>query len=301
MRTSEQITELATAVSKAATKFPKIERRCTATVYPKDKDKKPYSYDYADLDDVLSAVRSPLAENGVILSHDAKLIREPLCLEVTARLEHSSGQWKESDPLPMPLEGTMSVTQQIGSAYTYGRRYTSQAILGISTEADDDGNVAGDQEAETGRRQRQPKPPCPKCGKPEFVYEDRQKGGWFCWKTKGGCGHNWLPVDEQPPANVSEAKQIADEHGMTTADKLPAKQHTPTFQLFKDRLAKFDAAAPDSSKKLTAAEDFIYKEWSGRKAITDAEKQELDFMVAEIQKEIDGHKQLHKEAAGAAA
>lgn len=247
MKTSEQINELSAALAKAATKFPKIERGCTAKVFPKKEGAQPYSYDYADLDDVLSAVRGPLAENGVTLSHDAKMIREPMCLEVTARLEHSSGQYKESEPLPMPLEGTMSLAQQIGSAYTYGRRYTSQGILGISTEADDDGGAAGGVESENKRKQ--PKPACPECGKPDHVYEDRQKGGFFCWKKpeqgKHGCGHNWLPADEQPNDTAKpngKAKEIAKEHGLTTGDKVakPAKSWVATGEELIGRANSFE-------------------------------------------------------------
>lgn len=228
MKTSEHINELTAALAKASSKFTKIERGRTATVYPKDSNKKPYSYDYADLDDVLSAIRGPLAENGVVISHDAKPTkkisgdgpgeREAWEVEVICRLEHSSGQWKESSPFTLPCEGTMPVAQQAGSANTYARRYTTQNMLGLSTEADDDGNAAGGNEADTGsRQQRAPKPPCPKCETNTHVYEDRQKGGFFCWKQKGGCGHNWLPEQEK---SIDELKESGK---LTTADKLPSK------------------------------------------------------------------------------
>lgn len=252
MKTSQETSELSSAMAKATAKFPKIERGCTAKVFPKKEGAQPYSYDYADLDDVLSAVRGPLAENGVTLSHDAKLIREPLCLEVTARLEHSTGQFRESEPLPMPLEGTMSLAQQIGSAYTYGRRYTSQGILGISTEADDDGHGAGGQDAETGRRERQPNPVCPQCGSNENVIKGKAEygGGWLCWKKpdqgKHGCGHKWQdePVDE-PPKNgkKSAAQKVADEHGLTTADKMLSVAVKSAFEKLSAAVAAHDTMA----------------------------------------------------------
>jgi len=234
VRTSEQIAELSAALAKAAAKFPTVHRGRTATVYPKDKEKRPYSYDYADLDDVLSAVRGPLAENGLTLWHDCKVTRDPLCVEVTARLDHSSGQFKESDPLPMPCEGTMSAAQQIGSASTYGKRYTSQNILGISTEADDDGNAAADHDATTEQRApRQPNPTCPKCGTNENVIKGKAEfgGGWLCWKKpeqgKHGCGHKWqdTPAPEaEPPKANGKAAAVAAEHGMKTGLDLEAEQ-----------------------------------------------------------------------------
>lgn len=243
MKTSEQTNELAAALAKAASTFPKIERGRTATVYPKDSSKKPYSYDYADLDDVLSAVRLPLAENGLTISHDCRVTRDPLCLEVIARLDHASGQWKESEPLPMPCEGTMSAAQQIGSAYTYGRRYTSQAILGISTEADDDGHAAGDLDSELGRKEE--RPACPQCGtnKSVIIGKPEYGGGFVCYAKKGGCGHKWQPEPEQPfgaPREgeaKSKAKKVAQEHGMKTADELP-----PPSASHKKALDKISAA-----------------------------------------------------------
>lgn len=61
---------------------------------------------------------------------------------VTTRLIHESGQWIES-AYPFAI----SKPQEMGSAYTYARRYSLAAICGIASEDDDDGNSA--QGAET--------------------------------------------------------------------------------------------------------------------------------------------------------
>lgn len=37
--------------------------------------------------------------------------------------------------------------------------------------------------------------PCPRCGTKGFVYVSRKAPGWFCWKTKGGCGYEFTPED----------------------------------------------------------------------------------------------------------
>lgn len=288
MKTSEQINELAAALAKAAQEFPPIPRNCEAKIRGKD-DKPGRTYHYADLDDVLSAVRVPLAKNGLVLTFDCRVTEQPFVAFVTARLCHASGQWKESEPLPIPCEGFMSTAQQIGSANTYGKRYTAQNMLGISTEQDDDGATAGGlDDVDTGRRAQ--KPACPGCGTSMHVYEDRQKGGFFCWKAKGGCGQNWLPGDEQPPADPpkvngkkSPAKEIADQHGMQTADQLEDSQWVKAI---KQKLDAIDRTAPNAGERLTKAEDYIYEQHKA-KAITDAEKHKLDFLVAEIQKEID--------------
>lgn len=196
MRTSDTISELAKAVAAASLEFPPIERGRTAKVRMKNGGE--YSYDYADLADVLSAVRGPLAKHGVSISHDCVVLRDPLRVETTARLEHASGEWKESSPLSLPCDGLMSETQQVGSACSYGRRYTTQAILGLSTDSDDDGNAAGGADATTAKRE--PLGPCPKCGKTSSVIAGKAEhgGGIVCWKKRNdGCGHTWA-TDAHP-------------------------------------------------------------------------------------------------------
>jgi len=133
MKKSETIKELAAALAKAAEEFPVIERGRTAKVVTKAGGS--YSYEYADLDDILSAVRKPLAKNGVTLSHDCIVVRDndgmTIGVETTAELLHASGEWKQSAPLYIPCDGTMSAAQLIGSGCTYGKRYTAQDILGL--------------------------------------------------------------------------------------------------------------------------------------------------------------------------
>lgn len=199
MRTSDSIKELAAAVAQARLEFPKIERGCTAKVRMKNGGE--YSYDYADLSDVLAAVSKPLAKYGVSISHDCVTKYEPLRVETTVRLEHSSGEWKESSPLCLPCDGLMSETQQIGSACTYGRRYTTQAILGISTETDDDGNGAGGNDATTTPRAELP--PCPKCKTNKAVIKSKfDDADYVCFKGKKGCGAKWFV--EAPPAEETQ-------------------------------------------------------------------------------------------------
>jgi NAD-specific glutamate dehydrogenase len=93
----------------------------------------------------------------------------------------------------------------------------------------------------------------------------------------------------------SRAKRVAQQNNMKTGDAVKTLSQT-----IKDGLGSIDSASADASQRLTKAEDFIYKSRKENK-LTDAEKQELDFMVADIQKEIDGHRAMDREAAGAAA
>lgn len=190
METEMNLAPLSEALAKAAEKFPAIERSCTAKVITKDGGQ--YSYDYADLDDVLRAVRPHLAAQGLTLSHDHVVIREPLAVETTAILRHASGASIKTPALYIPCDGKMAPAQLVGSACTYGRRYTTQAILGLSTESDDDGNGASGNDASTSKKE--PLPACPKCDKGSSAVipgKAEYGAGLLCFAKKGGCGHSW--------------------------------------------------------------------------------------------------------------
>lgn len=93
---------------------------------------------YAPLSDILNLARPLLFEHGL------SLIQSPGGSEndvsVTTLIVHKSGQWIESDPLI--LKPDKVTPQGAGSAITYARRYAVSAMLGISSEDDDDGNHA---------------------------------------------------------------------------------------------------------------------------------------------------------------
>jgi hypothetical protein len=91
---------------------------------------------YADLGDVIDAVKPPFAKHG--LSYVQFPVTGENSVGVTTRLMHSSGEWLEQDYF-IPL-GKMDA-QAAGSAITYARRYALQSIAGIPSE-DDDGNAA---------------------------------------------------------------------------------------------------------------------------------------------------------------
>jgi hypothetical protein len=79
-------------------------------------------------------------------------------LEVKTRLWHSSGEWIESDWMTMPVDARHA--QAVGSASTYGRRYSISALLGLVTDEDDGGNLAA-QNARNNSANTRPTPPNP--------------------------------------------------------------------------------------------------------------------------------------------
>lgn len=120
--------DLVAALARAQAKFPAITKAHTNPHY---KSK------YADLSDVLAAVRPVLAAESVFVS-------QPIQTDDEGRvtLETSLAGYGErlSSALPLYLDGM--TPQQLGSTLTYYRRYMLASMLGVAAEDDDDGNAA---------------------------------------------------------------------------------------------------------------------------------------------------------------
>lgn len=105
---------------------------------------------YADLASILDACREPLATNG--LSYMQRVTSCAEGVRVTTMLLHSSGEWVR-DTCIMPV--AQRTPQGMGSAITYGRRYSLAALVGVAAEEDDDGNAAS-APVDSGFRSAQP-------------------------------------------------------------------------------------------------------------------------------------------------
>lgn len=127
MNQSETIEKLAEALAKAQGQ---IEGAGKNKQNPHLKSK------YADLASAWDACRAPLSENGLSIVQFTE--GGPADVTVTTRLIHSSGQWLESS---LTVRATKPDAQGLGSAITYGRRYSLMAMVGIAPE-DDDGQAA---------------------------------------------------------------------------------------------------------------------------------------------------------------
>jgi hypothetical protein len=90
---------------------------------------------YADLSAVAESVDEALAKHGLTYIQPLEYVKEALC--VVTRLTHTSGEELLST-FPLP-PGT---PQQMGSAITYGRRFSLCSLLGICADDDDDANAA---------------------------------------------------------------------------------------------------------------------------------------------------------------
>ena len=90
---------------------------------------------YADLSNIIESIREPLQEAGLAYSQFPTGENG-----LTTILMHAeSGEYLESTYQMTPVKND---PQGQGSVITYQRRYALSAILGLSTENDDDGNEA---------------------------------------------------------------------------------------------------------------------------------------------------------------
>jgi hypothetical protein len=128
MQTSEHIDKLAPAL---------VQVQTHAGPALKQSNNPAFKSKYADLASCWEAVREPLAKAQIFVMQEAALIDAGV--SVTTRLLHASGQWLQTDPLIVPL-GKRDA-HGLGSAITYGKRYSLSAALGIVAD-DDDGNAA---------------------------------------------------------------------------------------------------------------------------------------------------------------
>lgn len=135
MLKSESLTNLAEALSKFRAE---VENPKNTSINPQFKSK------YAPLDVVINTVRPVMSKHGLSFVQSTGSEGENIIIKTL--LMHESGEWIESDPLTLPAYQLKSGgikefnAQGAGSAITYGRRYSLSAILGISSEDDDDAN-----------------------------------------------------------------------------------------------------------------------------------------------------------------
>jgi hypothetical protein len=104
----------------------------------KDAKNPAFKSTYADLASVWEACRDALKAAKVLVSQD--VTSDENGVSIATRFTHESTQWMEFGPLFIPL--AKKDAQAVGSAVSYGRRYSLSAALGIIAEDDDDGNSA---------------------------------------------------------------------------------------------------------------------------------------------------------------
>ena len=135
---SRRCGQLARALAAAQGAMRNPEKAKEAEVQGTTRDGKPfsYTYNYADLADVIESARGPLAANEVAIIQALSYDGQRACC--VTELLHSSGEWLRNQ-MTFPLE-TKDI-QKLGGLWTYMRRYSQAAILNLAPEHDDDGQL----------------------------------------------------------------------------------------------------------------------------------------------------------------
>lgn len=99
---------------------------------------------YAPLEDIVEAVRPILTKHGFALTHRTEWPDKGI-VKIVGILSHQQGHERQSEFLSAAdSSGNKNAIQGLGSAISYGRRYTTKDLLGIVTRGeDDDAKLAG--------------------------------------------------------------------------------------------------------------------------------------------------------------
>jgi hypothetical protein len=101
------------------------------------RDKAAHKYKYADLSNVIAAIKPALASRGLWFVQN--IHNNPGFASVETIIMHSSGESLSCGTLSIPVP--REDAQGYGSALTYARRYSLTAAFGVAQE-DDDGKAA---------------------------------------------------------------------------------------------------------------------------------------------------------------
>ena len=130
MTTSETIGAIAPALIKAQSQMQGISKE----------GKNPaFRSKYVTLDSILDTLRPILTSNGLMLTQGSTPPWGVEAITVESRIIHTSGEWIATT-VTIPV--TKPDAHGLGSALTYGRRYSVSALLAISADEDDDANGA---------------------------------------------------------------------------------------------------------------------------------------------------------------
>ncbi len=130
MTSSETIGAIAPALIKAQSQMQGISKE----------GKNPaFKSKYVTLDSILDTLRPILTSNGLMLTQGSQQPETMQTVTVESRIIHTSGEWI-STTVTIPV--TKPDAHGLGSALTYGRRYSVSALLAISADEDDDANGA---------------------------------------------------------------------------------------------------------------------------------------------------------------
>ena len=155
MTFSESTNNLFSALAKFQDECPQLTKDATVKVSKGGNFK--YSFDYATYGNILKTIKPTLSE------HELAVVQNVSEKGVQTIITHSSGQWMQSDYLPVQYVkiedgGNVNTTEQErGSSISYMKRYQLAGMLLQDADFDDDANTADGNEPKINKKQTSPK------------------------------------------------------------------------------------------------------------------------------------------------
>ena len=198
-----------------------------------------FSYQYADLDQILDIARPILNKHGVAIFQNPRDAEGDVCIDTV--LLHEGGD-RETSTIRLKVADNDPKTY--GATFTYARRYAIMAMLGMVAEDDTDASQVNSTGASSGSKPGSTPNKyagvCPKCGGQVAVEE-----GIYYFDTKETrhieCPKSGsLPQDEKVEAqqkkckldisNLLEAKDVPVKVATRTAEVLTGEIDTTTYE-----------------------------------------------------------------------
>jgi len=200
---SQDITKLSEALNLAQAEMRGVQ---------KDSKNPHFKNTYASLEAVIDASKPVLNKHGLAFTQAPGALVDG-AVEITTMLMHKSGQWIRST-LHMPV--VKRDPQGVGSAITYGLRYSLMAVLGVPPTDDDDGERAMDRN-QTQQRQET---------RPQAVSRAVQTVADLIAAIKETRNHAALDALTNEPGNIKLYENASDEEQISIADEIAAKRRT---------------------------------------------------------------------------
>lgn len=215
MKTSEQLNELFSALSKAQENIKNAQKEGYNPMFKSN---------YTTVTSVLEAIKTVYKEN-------ISIIQMPESDKLITRVGHSSGQWLEIEtPLFIGEPKGMSKMQAYGNAVTYARRYALVSLFGIGQE-DNDGNDCNHKEQnEMQKKENLNKPLNPSPNKTNINEKsvDRRQGFLDSMKKLSA-------IDNESFVNLLGAA------GYERAEDVPEESYGKVYKQMKEAMDKVKA------------------------------------------------------------
>jgi len=179
---------------------------------------------YATLEQVITAVKKPLNDNGIYFQQESHEYEGGACIETTF---WGHGASLNSGKVTIPAD--RNDAQAFGSALTYAKRYSLSMACGIGHQADDDGNRATfEKQSHANGNSKPAKKPAakPEQKKDPVAKKEESKKEAPVTDSKPETEKKKIAIELVEPASYAKIK---DEDGaMEVADRLVAMANATT-------------------------------------------------------------------------